>query len=151
MRLVFPKKARAEPVDRMQHRVLRQNVADPFRHHSRHIENSGTEVQKTGQLSPYFVPGLGECIDHGIEEAASAAEQPDNQERDRDAGKILRQCAEPRSADASTMRTRSTCLRGRLRSAAIADNCSRSAMLNTTHTCCAMAPVPHAMAQYRIS
>jgi hypothetical protein len=42
-------------------------------------------------------------------------------------------------------------LRGRLRSAATAANCSRSAVLNTTHTFCAMAPSPHAMAQYRIS
>ncbi len=33
------------------------------------------------------------------------------------------------------MRARSTCLRGRLRSTAIAANCSRSAVLNTTHTC----------------
>jgi hypothetical protein len=32
-----------------------------------------------------------------------------------------------------------------LRSAAIAVNCSRSAVPNTTHTCCAMAPVPNAM------
>src|SRR5262245_55419344 len=40
------------------------------------------------------------------------------------------------------MRTRSTCLPGRLRSAAIAANCSRSAPLNTTHTCCAMVPSP---------
>jgi hypothetical protein len=42
-------------------------------------------------------------------------------------------------------------LRGRLRSPAIAANSSRSVMLNTTHTCCAMAPVPHTMAQYRRS
>jgi hypothetical protein len=49
------------------------------------------------------------------------------------------------------MRACSTCLRGRLRSAAIAANCSRSAVLNTTQTCCAMALVPHAMTQYRIS
>ena len=32
------------------------------------------------------------------------------------------------------MRARSTCLRGRLRSATIAANCSRSAALKTTHT-----------------
>ena len=51
-------------------------------------------------------------------------------------------CAECRSAEASTMRARSTCLRGRLRSATIAANCSRSAALKTTHTCCAMAPSP---------
>ena len=38
------------------------------------------------------------------------------------------------------MRARSTCLRDRLRSAAIAANCSRSTALKTTHTCCAMAP-----------
>jgi hypothetical protein len=56
-------------------------------------------------------------------------------------------CAECRSAEASTMRARSTCLRDRLGSATIATNCSRSAVLNTTHTCCAMA----SMAQYRIS
>ena len=43
-------------------------------------------------------------------------------------------CAECRSAEASTMRARSTCLRGRLRSATIAANCSRSAALTTTHT-----------------
>ena len=43
------------------------------------------------------------------------------------------------------MRARSKCLRGRLRSAAIAVNCSRSAVPNTTQTCCAMAPVPNAM------
>src|SRR6516164_204874 len=55
-------------------------------------------------------------------------------------------CTEYRSAEASTMRARSICLRCRLRSAAIAANCSRSAVLNTTHTCCAMAPSPHAMA-----
>ena len=48
------------------------------------------------------------------------------------------------------MRARSTCLRGRLRSAAIAANCSRSAALKTTHTCCAMVPIPQAMAQYCI-
>src|SRR6516164_6607673 len=53
-------------------------------------------------------------------------------------------CTEYRSAEASTMRARSICLRCRLRSAAIAANCSRSAVLNTTHTCCAMAPSPHA-------
>ena len=52
-------------------------------------------------------------------------------------------CAECRSAEARTMRARSTCLRGRLRSAAIAANCSRSASLKITHTCCAMAPIPH--------
>src|SRR5215470_10442617 len=40
----------------------------------------------------------------------------------------------------------------RLRSAAIAANCSCSVALNTTHTRCAMAPIPPpAMAQYRIS
>ena len=44
-------------------------------------------------------------------------------------------CAECRSAEASTMRARSMCLRGRLRSAAIAFSCSRSAVLRTTHTC----------------
>jgi hypothetical protein len=49
------------------------------------------------------------------------------------------------------MRACSTCLRGRLRSAAIAANCSRSAVLHTTQTCCAMALVPHAMTQNRIS
>jgi hypothetical protein len=32
------------------------------------------------------------------------------------------------------MRARSTCLRGRLRSAAIAANCARSVLLRTTHT-----------------
>ena len=58
-------------------------------------------------------------------------------------------CAECRSAEASTMRARSTCLRGRLRSATIAANCSRSSALNTTHTCCAMAPPP-TTAQYGI-
>ena len=42
----------------------------------------------------------------------------------------------------STMRARSTCLRGRLRSATIAANCSRSAALKTTHTCCPMAHPP---------
>ena len=47
-----------------------------------------------------------------------------------------------RSAEASTMRARSTCLRGRLRSATIAANCSRSAALKTTHTCCPMAHPP---------
>ena len=51
-------------------------------------------------------------------------------------------CTERRSAEASTMRARSTCLRGRLRSAAIAANCSRSAAFNTTQICCAMAPIP---------
>jgi hypothetical protein len=60
-------------------------------------------------------------------------------------------CTECRSAEASTMPARSTCLRGRLRSATIAANCSRSAVLKTTHTCCAIAPIPQAMAQYRIS
>jgi hypothetical protein len=38
-------------------------------------------------------------------------------------------CAACRSAEASTIRARSTCLRGRLRSATIAANCSRSAAL----------------------
>jgi len=52
-------------------------------------------------------------------------------------------CTEWRSAEASTMRARSTCLRGRLRSAAIAANCSRSAAFNTTQTCCAMVPIPN--------
>ena len=51
-------------------------------------------------------------------------------------------CAECRSAEASTMRARSTCLRGRLRSATIAANCSRSAALKTTHICCPMAHPP---------
>jgi hypothetical protein len=51
-------------------------------------------------------------------------------------------CAGCRSAEASTMRARSACLRGRLRSAVIAVNCSRSAALNTTHTSCAMVPIP---------
>ncbi len=51
-------------------------------------------------------------------------------------------CADPRSAEASTMRARSTCLRGRLRSATIAANCSRSAVLRTTHTPCAIARSP---------
>jgi hypothetical protein len=37
------------------------------------------------------------------------------------------------------MRARSTCLRGRFRSPAIAANGSRSPVLNTTHTCCARA------------
>jgi hypothetical protein len=49
------------------------------------------------------------------------------------------------------MRARSICLRDRLRSLAIAANCSRSALLKTTHTRCAMAPTPNAMAQYLIS
>jgi hypothetical protein len=44
-------------------------------------------------------------------------------------------CANCRSAEASTMRARSTSLPGRLRSPAIAANCSRSAALTTTHTC----------------
>jgi len=43
---------------------------------------------------------------------------------------------------------RSTCLRGRLRSAAIAANCPRSAALKTTHTGCATALIPQATAQY---
>ena len=51
-------------------------------------------------------------------------------------------CGGSRSAEASTMRARSTCLRDRLRSVAIAANCSRSTALKTTHTCCAMAPTP---------
>jgi hypothetical protein len=55
-------------------------------------------------------------------------------------------CAECRSAEASTMRARSTCLRGRLRSTVIAANCSRSSALKTTHTWCAMAPIPQTMA-----
>jgi len=59
-------------------------------------------------------------------------------------------CADVRSAEASTMRARSMCLRGRLRSAAIAANSSRSAVLKITHTRCAMAPSP-TMAQYRTS
>ena len=57
-------------------------------------------------------------------------------------------CGDCRSAEASTMRARSTCLPGRLRSAAIAVNASRSAALNTTHTCCAMVPIPQTTAQY---
>jgi hypothetical protein len=51
-------------------------------------------------------------------------------------------CGECRSAEASTMRARSTCWRCRLRSAAMADNCSRSAVLKTTQTCFAMALYP---------
>jgi hypothetical protein len=43
-------------------------------------------------------------------------------------------CAERRSAEASTRRARSACLRDRLRSATIAASCSRSTVLNTTHT-----------------
>jgi hypothetical protein len=43
-------------------------------------------------------------------------------------------CAGRRSAEASTIRARSTCLRGRLRSATIAASRSRSAALTTTHT-----------------
>ena len=57
-------------------------------------------------------------------------------------------CAEYRSAEASTMRARSTCLCGRLRSAAIASNCSRSAALKTTQTCCAMVSIPNASIAY---
>jgi hypothetical protein len=45
-------------------------------------------------------------------------------------------------------RARSTCLRERLRSAKIAVSCSRSVALNTTHTSCAMVPIPPTMAQY---
>jgi hypothetical protein len=45
-------------------------------------------------------------------------------------------CTECRSPEASTMRARSTCLRDRLRSAAIAANCSSSAALKTTHLLC---------------
>jgi hypothetical protein len=48
------------------------------------------------------------------------------------------------------MRARSTCLRDRLRSAAFAVNCSRSAVLNNTHTVCAMVLLPNAMAGYHI-
>jgi len=59
-------------------------------------------------------------------------------------------CAECCSAEASTMRARSMCLRGRLRSAAIAANCSRSAALRITHTCCAC-PSPKTMSQYGTS
>ena len=40
-----------------------------------------------------------------------------------------------------TMRARPTCFRGRLRSAAIAANCARSAALNATQTSCTMVPV----------
>ena len=60
-------------------------------------------------------------------------------------------CAEWRSAEMSTMRVRSTCLRGRLRSPAIAANCSRlrGAQYHTYLLC--HGPRPHTMAQYRRS
>ena len=60
-------------------------------------------------------------------------------------------CADCRSAEASTMRARSACLLGRLRSAAIAANRSRSTARNTTHTYCAVARIPPRYGQYRIS
>jgi hypothetical protein len=58
---------------------------------------------------------------------------------------LLHRC---RSAEARTICARSMCLRGRFRSAEIAANCSRSATLNTTHTCCALAAAPNATGQY---
>src|SRR6516165_10397069 len=69
MRLVFGKEARAKPVDRVQYRVPGKNIADPIRHHSRHVENSRAEVQYAGQLRPNLIPRLEKGVDDRIDEA----------------------------------------------------------------------------------
>jgi hypothetical protein len=95
MRLILFKETRAEPVDRVQYRVPCQNIADPLRHHSRHIENPRAEIQQARQLRPDLVPRFGECIDDCVDETAPTAEQPHHERRGGCAEKIVRQGSEP--------------------------------------------------------
>src|SRR5258707_9563640 len=110
MRLVFLEKARAKPVDRMQKWIPGQDITDPIRHHPRHVEDSRTEIQYAGQLRPDLVPGFGECSDDGIDKTAPATKQPDDQDRSRQARKIVRQNAEPDSAETREQDDRYECV-----------------------------------------
>src|SRR6266851_1016686 len=88
MRLVLCEKARTKPVDCMQYRVPREDVAHPVGHHPRHIEDPRTEIQYTGQLSPDFVPRFEECVEDGINETEAAPEQPHSDNGSRQGWKI---------------------------------------------------------------
>src|SRR6516162_6228222 len=95
MRLILGKEARAKPVDCVQYRVPGENIADPIRHHSRHVENSGTEVQCAGQLRPNLVPRFEEPVDDGIDESNPATKQRDSDDRTDQCSKIVRQDPAP--------------------------------------------------------
>ena len=75
MRLVFGKEARAKPVDCVQYWIPYEDIADPIRHHSGDVEDSGTEIQSAGQLRPNLIPRLEERVDDGIDEANSATKK----------------------------------------------------------------------------
>src|SRR5713101_4489473 len=75
MRLVLHEEARTEPVDCVQYRVPREDVAHPVGHHPRHIEDPRTEIQYARQLGPDFVPRFEERVEDGINETEPAPEQ----------------------------------------------------------------------------
>src|SRR5262245_38950238 len=81
MRLVLGEEALPKPIDRMQDRVPRQDIAHPIGHHPWHIENSRTKIQNAGQLRPDFVPRFEEGIEDCINKTDTAPKRPYRDDR----------------------------------------------------------------------